>query len=376
MDDVLCIFHTCPIYYLENQAAFDWLRLSEAYFVGEIENRLISSLVGFEKMESQNMKKQYWLINLLMCHQQTVSKRLVKAGATLLVVAFSGQSYAGFIISDDAIAPDNPPQQSQSSAKIQSPATVPGSSVSPVTKPAPDATKAGQPVTSDQEKKTVRIKKQNEYRTNYGDRVAVRHKGRKPAVFGRQVHSSDATLGEMIVVLVPESFQVYSPDDVDMNMPVDGSDSSSWVSGLDYALKGTPYIAEIDWDKKEINLGKDEKIKELETAKAAKLAQDASKKQEEEKKAEKSTKWAVSRQDGLLSLTLDRWCKNSNGQCVQFINQSLHDVPIDSDAEFDGTFQKAVSDLMGSIEQQVGRRFRWKLTSNNVLILTDDSIRD
>ncbi len=311
------------------------------------------------------MKKQYWL---------------VMAGGTMLV-ALSGQSYAGFIISEDALAPDSPPaQQRQSPTKTQPPATAPGSifvqQPEADTKPAPDAQKAGQMVASDQEKKTVRIKKQNEYRTNYSDRVAVRHKGRKPAVFGRQVHSADATLGEMIVVLVPESFQVYSPDDVDMNMPVDGSDSPSWVSGLDYALKGTPYIAEIDWDKKEINLGKDEKIKVLETAKAAKLAQDAAKKQEEEKKAEMITKWTVSRKDGLLSLTLDRWCKNSNGQCAQFLNQSLHDVPIDSDAEFNGTFRQAISDLMGSIEQQVGRRFRWKLTSNNVLILTDDSIRD
>jgi len=32
--------------------------------------------------------------------------------------------------------------------------------------------------------------------------------------------------------------------------------------------------------------------------------------------------------------------------------------------------------LMKSVEQEVGRRFRWRLTSNNVLILSDDSIKD
>ena len=84
----------------------------------------------------------------------------------------------------------------------------------------------------------------------------------------------------------------------------------------------------------------------------------------------------VQSKDGLLSIVLDKWCKNSNGQCVQFINQSSRDVPIDSEAEFNGTFRQCLGDLMTSIGQQVGRRFRWHLTSNNVLILTDDTIKD
>ncbi|OIR06031.1 hypothetical protein GALL_118280 [mine drainage metagenome] len=299
--------------------------------------------------------RQYWLFYL-----------------ALLGIFTAGHAYAQFIISEDAVAPDTARQQPAPAAEPKrEPSQASGLFTTTSDDVAP-VTKKQEPQPAPLEKKPAKIKKMNDYRANFGNRVTIQHKGRKPAVFGKPVHAEDATLNDLVVALVPETFQVYGSDDVDMTVPVDGSDSSNWVVGMDYALKGTPYIATIDWDKKEINFSKDEKLKELEAAKVAKAAA----KLEEEKKQVKTTKWVVSRDDGLLSIVLDKWCKNSNGQCVQFINQSSRDVPIDSEAEFNGTFHQCLGDLMTSIGQQVGRRFRWHLTSNNVLILTDDTIKD
>lgn len=52
VDDDIRGSHVCIVHFPEGEAAFDRLRLSKIDFAFEIQVGLITSLVGFEKMES------------------------------------------------------------------------------------------------------------------------------------------------------------------------------------------------------------------------------------------------------------------------------------------------------------------------------------
>ena len=353
---------------------------------------------------------------------------VVVASAIILPLSF-GQALAQFIIADDAAHPQQDkewepsPPDASSQGRPNS-----GSSIQVVPTPkaknqpaqAQDAASskagnigAGSPLVSPIKK--VSIKNANQYRSDFPDRLTVQQKGRMPTLLGRTIQARDGNLADILTASVPDGFQVYVADGVDMDLQLPGEDGN-WVEIIRKSLVGTPYIAVIDWDKREVDIKIDPIIKQAEDAKAAakkadeeakaaaqkqadeakiatQKAADAAKKLDDEAKvaaqvradevkkladeaAAMANHWHVSRNDGLLSIVLENWCKKATGQCVQFINQSSHDVPIDSDADFNGTFKQSVTDLMASVSKQVGRRFKWYLTSNNVLIMSDDLIRD
>lgn len=191
-------------------------------------------------------------------------------------------------------------------------------------------------------------------------RTFIRHKGRKPAVFGKPVTSqSDTTLATLVVDVLPEQFQAFASGNVDMTTPVKGGKAQNWVAALTDALRETDYTATIDWDKREVLFDVDAGDVEP-SAKVSKVSKPA--------KA-----WEARIKDGLLSQVLARWCRESSGECDRFVNQSSHDLVIEGEMVATGDFKSAVDQLMMSVSDQVGRVFRWRLAPNKVLVLSDES---
>lgn len=177
----------------------------------------------------------------------------------------------------------------------------------------------------------------------------IKHEGRKPAIFGKPVSFRDTTLSLLVLDIVPGYFQVFASDDVNMDVKIKGGKYENWVSALAAALQQTDYVVTIDWDKREV------------TFSGASQGESLSQKI-----------WHVSLKDGLLSRVLSRWCKESDGECVKFINQSSFDLEIEGEMTISGDFYSAVEKLMASVYAQLGPVFRWKISSNKILVLSDD----
>lgn len=190
-------------------------------------------------------------------------------------------------------------------------------------------------------------------------RTYIRHKGRKPAVFGKPVTTqADTTLGALVADVIPDQFQAFASGGVDMGAPVKGGKFQDWIAAFTTALRSTDYTATVDWDKREVSF-------DVESDEA--LLAGA-------KKREKPAKmWEVRIKDGLLSQVLGRWCSESNGECARFINQSSRDLVIEGEMVATGDFSSAVNQLMSAVSDQSGQVFRWKISANNILILSDDS---
>lgn len=191
-------------------------------------------------------------------------------------------------------------------------------------------------------------------------RTYIKHKGRKPAVFGRPVTSTAKnSLSGLVSEVMPESFQAFATNDVDMTSAVKGGNAQSWIEAIMLGLRDTGYTATVDWDKREVSF-------DLDTGNVQPVAAAAVK----PVKAEKQ--WEVKVKDGLLSQVLSRWCKEAGDQCVRFNNQSTHDFVVEADSPFGSDFRDAVEGLMLSVKAQVGRVFKWRLSPNSVLILSDE----
>lgn len=190
-------------------------------------------------------------------------------------------------------------------------------------------------------------------------RTFVRHKGRKPAVFGKPVASqNETTLATLVVDVMPEQFQAFASGNVDMGTPIKGGKFQNWVAALTDALRETDYTATIDWDKREVLFDID--------------AGDVEPSQRLSKVSRTAKTWDARIKDGLLSRVLSRWCSESGGECDHFINQSTRDLVIEGEMVATGDFKSAVDQLMLSVSDQVGRVFRWRLAPNKVLILSDE----
>lgn len=192
-------------------------------------------------------------------------------------------------------------------------------------------------------------------------RTFVKHQGRKPAVFGKAVNApSDVSLSEIVANVMPDTFQAFSADTVDMNVVVKGGKSSNWVSSLTNALRDTPYTATINWDKHEVFFDVDAQGGGVDSV----------------AKVEKPLKtWDVKISDGLLSQVIDKWCSEAgSGECARFVNQANRDLVIEGEMTVSGDFRSAISQLMAAVSDQVGGVFRWRIAPNKVLILSDDVV--
>lgn len=188
-------------------------------------------------------------------------------------------------------------------------------------------------------------------------RTFVGHAGRKPAVFGRPVTSAESlTLSSLVATVMPETFQAFATESVDMQMQVKGGAAQDWIESLTTGLRGTPYTATVNWDKHEVSLDVDN---------SRDVKRDIP-------VAEKAKQWDVSVSDGLLSQVLSRWCKDSAGECARFVNQSSHDMVIEGDLTVRGDFRTAIEQLMLSVADQAGRVFKWRISPNKILILSDE----
>jgi hypothetical protein len=189
-------------------------------------------------------------------------------------------------------------------------------------------------------------------------RTIVRHKGRKPAVYGKPVatQSTSTTLSALVADVMPEQFQAFASDEVDMNIPVKGGASPNWIEAITTALRDSNYVATVDWDKKEVMF-------DIDKGDPAAVV-------ERKKMAQKRKQWEVKLSDGILSQVLARWCKDSDGECVNFVNQSTKDLVIEGEMTTSGDFRSAVSQLMMAADPS-GRVFQWRLSPNKVLILSN-----
>lgn len=190
-------------------------------------------------------------------------------------------------------------------------------------------------------------------------RTFIKHKGRKPAVFGKPVLSqSSTTLSSLVVDVMPDQFQAFASPSVDMGVSVRGGKADNWVTALSGALRETDYVATVDWDKREVLFDVNDGSVEPRRAPNKVTSQKMS--------------WNVNIKDGLLSRTLSRWCAESGGECVRFINQASNDMEIDGGMVVTGDFRSAVGQLMSAVKGQVGAVFQWKIATNKILILSDD----
>lgn len=354
MDNVVCSDCFCVVYRIGDKKIVDWLCIQKVCFNFAGQQNFISSLVGFKKMENQTMKFKLNVALILL--------------VSIYPACYPACASANFFILDDAVEQKiEPPENTGNSVGLKG------------------GLKGGKAVfrantQSPQAQPTRQSGNYSPYRDEFGRRDVIKHLGRVPAVFGKPFKTDNARLSDFLLADVPESFAIFRTNDITMSDIVDGSENANWIEGLDYALKGTPYMATIDWNKREIELSKDEVVANAKADRDKKKAQAADEENAKKIAAAEQLRvktWSAIPEDGLLSIVLERWCKKAGaGRCVQFINNSSHDVPIDSIAEFRGEFREAVDGLMTSVTQQVGRRFKWSLTSNNVLILSDDHVRD
>lgn len=324
--------------------------------------------------------------------------------------AISGQASAGFIVTEDAQPVSRAPKysrsiQAQSNAPIEpshdriqirqntdrgypAPAAQQEKPLfgNLIDQSSPTALKSSKVTTSEVRNQTESPVGDFNYRAELPDRVVIIDHGRRPSLFGKSIDVKDGSLSDILTQSIPDGYQIYGDTAVDMSVATQGS-NGRWIDVVAHALKGTNDMAVIDWSKREINIMvdpgigealKEKKRKEEEAKIAAALAEEEreSARLDAERAVRKAkyeaSHWSVSADDGLLSMVLENWSKKAR---VQFVNRSSHDVPIESSAVFEGEFKEAVSSLMQSVAEQVGRKFRWYYTSNNVLILSDESAR-
>jgi len=186
-------------------------------------------------------------------------------------------------------------------------------------------------------------------------RTIVKHKGRKPAIFGRPVSGvQDHTLSALVMDVMPVTFQAFAASDVNMESPVKVGAANNWIDAIAYALRDTPYTVTIDWDKKEISFDVDSDNLHV------------------TRKEDSSTKkWEAKVSDGLLSSVLSRWCKESDGECGGFTSTASHDFEIGSDIVFSGSFKGATDQLILTINESAGNIFEIKQAAENKIVLSD-----
>lgn len=279
--------------------------------------------------------------SVIRCHMPGLNavvftRKLMKRLILVMVMAIPSVSTAGFLVSEEASVP----------VAIASP-IVSGKTV------------AGRDEVHVIPARATGVQTETVTTSVFGQvRTIVKHKGRKPAVYGKPVatQSTSITLSALVADVMPEQFQAFASDVVDMDIPVKGGASPNWIESITAALRDSNYVATVDWDKKEVMFDIDKG--------------DPSAVAERKKMAQGRKQWEVKLGDGILSQVLTRWCKDSGGECVNFVNQSTKDLVIEGEMTTSGDFRTAVSQLMLSADPS-GRTFQWRLSPNKVLILSN-----
>lgn len=171
------------------------------------------------------------------------------------------------------------------------------------------------------------------------------------------------TMKDAISYVVPEDFDVFSSDRNILAVETGFiSSTSRWDEALSDLFYGNDQVADvkvtIDWDKKQIIMRRDRK--DVKTA-AIIAAEQAPIK-----------RYTISINDGFLSKTLARWCKESEG-CKQVRWDANAEIVVEADvSDMGSTLQDAVSNVFSSLETSItDQRFRYRISPNGVLIVTN-----
>lgn len=171
------------------------------------------------------------------------------------------------------------------------------------------------------------------------------------------------TMKDAISYVVPEYFDVFSSDQRILAVETGFiSSTSRWDEALGDLFYGNDQLSDvkvtIDWDKKQIIMRRDRK----DTKTAAVIADEQL----------PTKRYAVSINDGFLSKTLTRWCKESDG-CKQVRWDANAEIIVEADApDMGSTLQDAMSNVFNSLESSItDQRFRYRISPNGILIVTN-----
>lgn len=191
--------------------------------------------------------------------------------------------------------------------------------------------------------------------------TAIIHKGKKPRRIGSSVSVSGAApLNKALGKIVPAEFAVYAAEGVDLDANMALMSGRNWVDSLNATLLRSRYSAAIDWGTSDVVIAVDEDADRIVVGQAKK------------KMPKKDIRvWAVRSDDGLLSGVIDRWCKESKKECKKVSWTSSHDLPIEAEASFSGTFAEAMASIMASVAESSGHQFNYVIHPNGVLSVLD-----
>ncbi len=275
----------------------------------------------------------------------------IKMLLSAMLVCASFQAQAGFIILED---PSPPPAETASRDTPR------------VTAAAQEQTGESAPVLAPNSINSASTIKVKGLRPIAGTRKeAVVHKGSRPSSFDDPVSVNGVlSLEDAIAQIVPSDFMVYSSEDVNLSSKVTVSPAKNWVTAVSDMLLPTKYTAVVDWDSKDVVLAIDDQRnkRRAPVPVAAPLP---------------PRQWSVRKTDGLLSEVIARWCTESSAKegCTKVKWDAAHDLPIEADAVFVGSFDSALSDLLKAVAETSGHQFNHVLHKNGVLMITDGDYR-
>lgn len=179
---------------------------------------------------------------------------------------------------------------------------------------------------------------------------------------------TNASIFDSLAAVIPQGFGIYSAEGVTLTDMITFRSEGNWATTLALMLAPTDLTATINWDVREVKIAVDKPYlayrKTRPTAPVvAKSAMPAG----------PQMSWAVRTSDGMLSQSVQRWCKESARQCVRIDWGSNFDVPIEVDAEFKGDFMTSMRKLFASMQMSTGHTFHYGLTENGVLLISDES---
>lgn len=210
-------------------------------------------------------------------------------------------------------------------------------------------------------KKIINVKGLRKVSGPVSKQTAIIHKGKRPRRIGNDVNlNGTATLGDALVQIIPSSFSIYAADGVDLDANMALMSGENWVEALDATLLRSNYSAAIDWGSSEIIIAVDESVGRVIAGQSGKKAP-----------ANNVRTWDVRAEDGLLSGTVERWCKESKGECNKVSWTSTRDVPIEVGATINGSFNEAIDTLMRSVAESTGHEFGYVIHANGVLTISD-----
>lgn len=239
----------------------------------------------------------------------------------------------------------------------------------------------------------------------------ISHKGGRPQKVeksGATSHfwsNSNRTIRELVATIVPKNFDVMVNDYSIMDMAgVLPSDAEDWDVSLNKAIygkggnRGLGMV--VDWNKSKVVLSIDLKQKAAEQAAEAaeqKRIDDELAAQAQAQAQAKLTpspsvadssapavasvpaatlvapSYDVAMDDGFLSKTLSRWCKNSDGECQQVKWLASNEIVVEADAPNIGdTFSSSVDRVFDSLQDSIpNKHLHHRLSPNGVLIVTE-----